>query len=440
MATGLLLIAVAMGAVLYRFPPPGVGLIVAGGVALVGVLLLSIARYEAVVFLGFLVLGVVKIEPAPPDAVFAIVIAVAAITGRFDLNRVPLIVLAATGAFCALNVLSMIEAINPRSAGLFLSITLYMAVFALWLASFVTNERRARLVVMGYLVAAVVSAALGVVSLLLLFPGSELFVFQNTRATALFKDANVFGPFLVPIALVLMEEVMSPRLLRFGRPLKLALLALLVLGVLFSYSRAAWLNFALGVVVLLGVLMVRRGGAKRAPFVILMVAGAALVAALAISASGSSDFLSERASSHAYDDSRFAAQEAGLELVEKHPAGIGPGQFEQRVYYSAHSTFVRVLTEQGILGAASLVGLFLATLVFAARNVALGRSTFGIGSAALLAAWCGLIANGLFVDTLHWRHLWVVAALIWAGTMAGSIRGPGGTADRATRPSAPAPG
>jgi hypothetical protein len=21
------------------------------------------------------------------------------------------------------------------------------------------------------------------------------------------------------------------------------------------------------------------------------------------------------------------------------------------------------------------------------------------------------------VDTLHWRHLWLVAALIWAGTM-----------------------
>jgi hypothetical protein len=24
--------------------------------------------------------------------------------------------------------------------------------------------------------------------------------------------------------------------------------------------------------------------------------------------------------------------------------------------------------------------------------------------------------NSLFVDTLHWRHLWFVAALIWAGS------------------------
>jgi hypothetical protein len=33
----------------------------------------------------------------------------------------------------------------------------------------------------------------------------------------------------------------------------------------------------------------------------------------------------------------------------------------------------------------------------------------------LLAAWCGVLANSLFIDTLHWRHLWLLAALIWAG-------------------------
>ena len=39
----------------------------------------------------------------------------------------------------------------------------------------------------------------------------------------------------------------------------------------------------------------------------------------------------------------------------------------------------------------------------------------GIGSAALLASWLGLIANGAFIDAVHWRHLYVVAALIWCG-------------------------
>ena len=68
------------------------------------------------------------------------------------------------------------------------------------------------------------------------------------------------------------------------------------------------------------------------------------------------------------------------------------------------------------MGALVVLGLVVLTLGFAVRNVALGVDTYGIGSAALLAAWCGLLANSSFVDTLHWRHLWFVAALIWAGT------------------------
>jgi hypothetical protein len=56
-------------------------------------------------------------------------------------------------------------------------------------------------------------------------------------------------------------------------------------------------------------------------------------------------------------------------------------------------------------------------MAFAVVSVLRGRDTYGISAAALLAAWCGLVANSFFVDTLHWRHLWLVAALIWAGAM-----------------------
>jgi hypothetical protein len=61
-----------------------------------------------------------------------------------------------------------------------------------------------------------------------------------------------------------------------------------------------------------------------------------------------------------------------------------------------------------------LLALMVLTLFLAVRNAEAGRDTYGIGSAALLAAWCGLLANSVFIDTLHWRHLWLVAALIWA--------------------------
>jgi O-antigen ligase len=141
-----------------------------------------------------------------------------------------------------------------------------------------------------------------------------------------------------------------------------------------------------------------------------IVAGVATVAA-----TGSTKFVEQRAHEQQYDTGRFSAQQAGIKLGEDHPFGVGPGQFDVLEPLAAHSLYVRAFAEQGPGGLFVLVALLLATLGFAARNAARGRDTYGIGSAALLGAWCGMLANSVVIDTLHWRHLWLVAALIWAG-------------------------
>ena len=33
-----------------------------------------------------------------------------------------------------------------------------------------------------------------------------------------------------------------------------------------------------------------------------------------------------------------------------------------------------------------------------------------------------MLANSFVIDTLHWRHLWLLAGLIWAGTAAEGVR------------------
>ena len=411
------LLAVALAAVVYRFPPPAPAFLVLGGVGTIGVLCLAVARYDAAVALGFLLFGVVKVEPAPPDLVFAAVICVAMVTGRFRLDRVPLTVGALLGLFVALNLLSMIEAVDTERAAAFMGITLYLAVFSIWFSGYLDSESRARLVVIAYLITASVSAALGLLALLGALPGGDAFLFTGERAQGLFKDPNVFGPFMVPIALVLLEEIVQPRLIRIPRAATLLLLNTLALAIVFSFSRAAWLNAGVALVVLVAVLGLRRGGAVRSTAVLSIVLAAAGIASAVVLFSGSESFLGERAGLQTYDVQRFGAQEVGIELAEQHPAGIGPGQFESLSPISAHSTYVRVLAEQGVLGVVAFFGLSLATLVFALRNATLGRHTWGIGSAALLAAWCGIVANSLFVDTLHWRHLWLVAALIWVAAM-----------------------
>lgn len=391
--------------------------VLAGGAGLLGITFLAIARYDWAVALGIGLLGVVNVEPAPPDLVFAVVIAVAATTGRLDLDRVPLVIFAALGSFIFLNLTSMIEAIDPWRAAMYFSITLYLAIFALWMTSYLRSERRARIILIAYLTAASISAFLALGALFAGFPGADQLVYAETRARGLFKDANVFGPFLIPALLLLLQETIKPRLLRFNISFKLVLIFLLTMGVIFSFSRAAWLNLGIGLVVLIAVMLIQRTPGARMAIVVGLLAVVGFGAAGLVYATGSEQFLSQRASLQGYDAERFGAQEAGIQMAEEHPLGAGPGQFEVTINYSAHSLYVRSFAEQGVLGLVVVVLMIGSTLIMAIRNAVLGRSAYGLGSAALLGAWIGLIVNSFFVDTLHWRHLWLVAALIWVAAM-----------------------
>ena len=394
-------------------PPP---LVAVAGLAGLAIVSLVFIRYEAAIALGLLLLAVVRFQPAPTDAVFAVVIGVAALSGRLHLRRVPSVVLALLAALLVLNVISAIDSIRAGTAISFFSITFYLALFAVWLAGYVDSRQHAKRVVAWYLAAALISAALAALAIIAPIPGRKLLLFDVARAKALFKDPDVFGPFLIPALLILVEETLRPRLLRAPRWLKLAGIILLALGLLFSYSRGAWVDLGVALTTLIVVLLLRRRSARATARLLAVLFAAVVSVAGAIAVTGSGSFVQERAGLQGYDASRFSAQEAGIRVGEHHPFGIGPGQIDVIFPLSTHNLYVRVFAEQGPLGLLLLLALLLVTLGFAARNAVLGRDTYGIGSAALLAAWCGLLVNSAVIDTLHWRHLWLVAALIWAGS------------------------
>jgi O-antigen ligase len=411
-AAGLLLAAL-LGVALSRYPPT-LELAAAAGIGLLAVLALALTSQQAAAALGFALLGVVLFEPAPTDLVFFVVVALALVTGRFRIRRVPAAAVGIIGVFLALNLLSAVEVVDATRALTFFATTLYVAVLGLWVTGWLTSRRRARIAAGGYLVAAVTAAGLGLVALFLPIPGRDLIVGEG-RVLALFKDPNVFGPFVIPPALILLEEILSPRLFHLRRVFKGVLLLVLALGVLFSYSRGAWANLAAGIAMVLLVLALRRGGGRKVMLALSLVLVAAVLVVGTVTVSGSADFVAERAHIQSYDADRFGAWVAGLEPAQRYPFGIGPGQFESIASISAHSTYVRVIAEQGLPGLIAISALMIFTLGAALGNAVAGRDTYGIGSAALLGAWCGLIVNSFVIDTLHWRHLWVVAALIWAG-------------------------
>jgi O-antigen ligase len=415
LAGAALLAAAAAGEQLASRPPSTALLAAVAGAG--AAIALAVGRPGVAVGLGFGLLGVVKVEPAPSDALLTIAIALAFATGRLDLRRVPGPAAAALVALLAMNLLSATAAVDFGGALRFLAITLYLVVFAVWLTLWLTTASRTRLVVRAYVAGAVASVAITLPALFgARFPGAESLVGESVRAQGLFKDPNVFGPFLVPAVLIALEEVLRPRVLGLRRSASAVVLAVLALGVVFAYSRAGWLNLAVGIVVMLCVLGARADAGPRVAALLGVVVVLAALGVTAIGVTGSGDILRERAQAHqSYDTERFDAQRSGVRLAEEHVLGIGPGQFDVVQTISSHSIYVRVLAEQGVLGLLALGALLGGTFALAAGNALAGRDTHGVGSAALLGAWCGLLANSAFVDTLHWRHLWLVAALIWVG-------------------------
>ena len=397
---------------------PSLPLSLAAGLAATGMLALAIARYDTAVALGLLLMAVVEFEPAPPDAAFAVIIAVATVTGRFRPTCAPRAVTALIGILIVLNAASTLASVDLLVALRFSLITVFLAALALWLVGWIDSVRRSRIVVVTWLLVAVLSSLVGIAVVYLPISGRALLMDgTQTRANVFFQDANVYGPFLVPIAVILLEERLRPRLLRLRATVSGVLFLVLALGAMVSFSRAGWVNFIVAIIVMLGVVAFRRRGGRGALRMLLTLALVALGVTGVIGATGSGDFLEERARVQSYDTDRFQAQWTGLGLATRYPAGVGPGQFQFHHPVEAHSTYVRVLAEQGMLGLVVWLALVGFTLMLAVRNALAGRDTFCIGSASLLGSWCGLLVNSIVVDTLHWRHLWVVAALIWAGSL-----------------------
>ena len=319
-----------------------------------------------------------------------------------------------------MNLLSCVEATEPDVAAQYMSITLYLLAFAVWLAGFVDSRRRARLVLVCYLAVAVVSAALGTLSLQVSFPGSAYMTDSfAARAKALFQDPNVYGPFLVVATVFVLMELLEPRLLRLRTPTKLVLVGVLMVGVVFAFSRAAWLNLGVAIAVMLLVLPLRRGGGRRA--VALLVAAVLGLAAVGVvvSVTGSGDFLEERAQVQTLRHRALRRAGAGLELAEQQPdrhrpRAVRAGRADLRAQH------LRPRARRGGRCSASCCSPRCCSgrCCWPCATSSLGQQHVrASASPALLAAWCGMLANSFFVDTLHWRHLWILAGLIWAGAL-----------------------
>jgi hypothetical protein len=438
---GAVLLAVVVGllvqrgeAVTARIGGPLV--FVVGIVALGVIAAVALVRPSLLVVAGFALSAAVRVEPAPVDLIFIVAFAMTVSTVARHVT-VPPVVTIALGLFVPLSIVSSVNAVDGARALRFEAISLYLILVAVWLTGVFRDPVVTRRAAKAYVVAAAVSAIVALLALQVGFPGSSVFVYSGgQRAQGLFKDPNVFGPFLVPAFALVLEDVIRPRLLGWRQRTLVVLLALLGAGVVFAFSRGGWLNLALAAATIFVAYLGRRGGARFAWRGILALSVPAVAGLILLVATHQTSFLRERAKGQAYDQTRFSAQQEAFSHASRHVVGYGPGQVDVTLPASTHSIYARLVYEQGWIGLALLVLILGSTLLKAFTAARRDVDLHGVGSAALLGCWLGMIGNSFVVDTFHWRHLWMVAALIWAlpkGTPA-AARGP---SIRLARPRAP---
>ena len=374
-------------------------------------------KLEALLGLGVLLMSFVLIEPSPSDLAFAVLIPLGFLS---SLDRLVLQGKAAgiaylLFAYLVITIPVILLAENQIASLRYHLITSYLVVFSLFLCTWIREEHFI-LLVRCFLAAGLISFLAGFLGWLGLQP--QLLMDDEFRVKGLFKDPNVFGPFFVPAILLLISDLRQRKILPAPAFFHAILILLLTLGVISSYSRAAWLNLGVGTAVLVFLQYRSLGRLQPGPAhlrfkipAILMVTFlllAGLFSSPLMRDTGIPEFLQERAQFQNYDTERFLAQQGGLILLWEHPFGIGPGQFKNQIdqvthfRIDAHSLYVRTMVESGLPGL-----LFFAAVLLLLQGLLSGhRSGVRPDNAVLFAILTGLLVNSIVVDTIHWRHFW----------------------------------
>lgn len=369
------------------------------------------------------------IEPSPYEVFFAVTLLAFLATGlRVSRESMPLLLMLLLynigGAFCLLPWLD-----EPLSV-MFVVISFYFAVTTLFFALAMMEDAQARLRAIES--AAIVAALVASLAAMLGFfdiggLGAALTRYDGSRATGMFKDPNVLGPFLVFPSCVLFYRLMSGTA---ARPvLNLLALGFIAFGELISFSRGAWGDFVAGII-LVGVLTfaTSRTSALRRRIMGITLAGFGILAVLVLGAFSFDKvramFETRASLNQSYDvgeNGRFGLQRRSIPLLLEDPNGFGPLKFRAVMGQDPHNVYINAFASYGWLGGISYLCLIAAT-VFIGWRIVIQRTPLQAHAIPVWAALFPQIVQGLQIDTDHWRHFWLLTGLTWGIAAANARR------------------
>jgi hypothetical protein len=366
---------------------------------------------------GVFLSGFVISEPAPYELVMAAQIALWFLLGlKISRANAPLLILLLlfnVGGMFSLTVMKDIS-----GGPMYVAVSLFLALSSVFYAAIIEDEhRRLALIFKAWVAAAVITSMLGILGYFHALPGFEVFTLYD-RAKGAFQDPNVFGPYLVPPALYLIYRLLNGRLVE--APLDIAGLMVLSLGILLSFSRAAWALFAFSAVALVAIMLLKeRTGAFRLKILSLSIA-AILVMTLGMAAAMQSKKVYNLFESRAklvqeYDGARlgrFERHKMGFLMSMERPLGLGPMMLGKMFGEDEHNIWLKSLTTYGWLGFVCYIILIWWTLIIGFRNLLRDRPW----QPYLMIAWVMVAGHALIgnvIDIDHWRHVYLLFGIVW---------------------------
>lgn len=167
---------------------------------------LLVFRYHWVAILNILLLSMVRFEPAPSDVIFIFLLLAGVIAGHLRFHRMshttPMILFPIL--YTLIGTLQLFIA-HEKMAGIrYHLITTYLIAYSYYLLLYISWDN-IKDILRAYVVSSTISALLGLMGYIGLLP--SLLMYDRYRVMALFKDPNVFGPFLVPAVILLIEDI-----------------------------------------------------------------------------------------------------------------------------------------------------------------------------------------------------------------------------------------
>ena len=370
-----------------------------------------------IIYIAALTSSVAFIEPSPHDALMGVLALACLVAGvRFDRRIVVLFLLLVV--FNVGGLLSLMNVPGKEKTVQFAATSVYLAVAATMWACIFSDNTMARLAAMrsAYILTAFIVAAAGIAGYLNLFPHAHALFAPEGRALGFFKDPNVYGPFMIWPALVLMQRMLVHRL----RLLDVVMLGTIVVALLLAFSRGAWFHFAVSALVMAGLsfVTVRRQNTRLRIFVMSTLAVGAMAAFIAILLAIPKIHEMFEVRAHllqSYDTGtggRFRLQELALSALLGAPNGLGPFGFASTHVNQQHNVYLQAFLVYGWVGGVSYILLLLTTFAVALRSV-FTTTPWQAYIVTALAAFAGEVAEGFIIDTDHWRHFFLLLGIIW---------------------------